>query len=220
VIAELADLGYQNTLILWRSEDSEYSTTGWATSFFSVDPDRAVTTAASKEIVGSTPDTDDAVLTQTELTNVLNNGGNVYTRRRGLAETWQGRNVSGVPIDLILTAHWVTERISERVATLLHRESNKGSRVPYTDEGAGQVLGEGQVVLNDGVRIGHFVETQIENPAGADLPDLQLPYITADPVAAIGQVFKNSRSLPAEFRAIASGAIEGADIVGNIDISL
>lgn len=82
-------------------------------------------------------------LTPVELSDIHTSGAIAYVTKAGIAQTSEGKMVSGEYIDVIHGKDWVKLNIEQRVQTLL----STNSKIPYTDSGIAQIESEVRTVF-------------------------------------------------------------------------
>jgi hypothetical protein len=205
VLERLGAFSYERTALLYHATDSEYGDMAWLSSKLAVDPDQSTTFWRYQTLSGVAVDD----LTSTEIANVRDNDGNVYEEFFGTNVTSKGRTVDGNPIDVLITVDWTRARMEERIAQALIDASNRGSVIPYTNDGITTFTGIVDGVLEDGVGIGHF--TRIDDANGRETPWAQSPRVENVPAAD-----KQNRLVRVQFLAQRGDAIEEGSVTGYV----
>lgn len=209
VLEILGDRSLARTALAWHSANGEYLDMAWLGLKLAADPDSTTTFWRYATLAGITVDD----LTATEIAGIRGQNGNVYETFFGSAATDPGVTVDGQSIDLLITRDWTEARMRERIAQRLLDVSNRNSKVPYDDSGIQQIVAIVQGVLEDGVDVGHFQESEDDN-------ENRTPRATAPRAAAVPTADKTARLLRVEFIAVAAGAIELVTVTGAVVVDL
>lgn len=166
----------------------------------SVNPDspNGATIWSYVTLAGATP----SPFTASQLAAVREKNGNVYSRFFGQPATGWGVQGNGQKTDLVVLKHWLKARSEESIAGLLLRESNRGSKIPYTDAGIVQIKSKVEEVLALAVANGHLTGgttwTNFLTVAETPMPDRQ------------------NRVIRFTFGGVPTGAIEEVEATGYI----
>lgn len=212
LLETLAGLNYGGTALIWHNDDDEELALAWMGYVLEADPDEKSTNWKHRNLAGITSDTDN--LSSTEILNIRNGNGNVYTDFYGVAVTANGVTVDGNPIDFRITRDWLRARIEENVAQRLLEVAAANSKIPYTDAGLQQMRAIVQKVLQNGVDAGHL-RGNAENADGELTPRATVPAL-----ADVPGVDRSNRICRVEFEAELAGAIESVTISGTVAIDL
>jgi len=191
-IAEtLKDLSYSKCSIWYFSSDTTYLDTGLAANRSVVDPDLDSSTFANVIVSGATADDDN--LTSTQKSNALGKNANLFLTNRGTAVTGNGKTPSGEWIDVVISADWLEARLGEDASNAIIAYTNRGEKIPYTDQGINALAALIEARLDQGVAAGHFVEdtASVNPPLLADVTaatraarELTIPF-SVEPAGAI-----------------------------------
>lgn len=203
IASTLQTLTYTKSGVEYHADDLEFADVAWLANRLSVNPDNASTTWAKVMLVGVTPQ--DAI-TSTAKANLLGKNANVYLTLLKVGATGAGTVASGEWIDVVVTADWLKFRLQEDIAQTLLNASNRGDKVPFTDQGINIFGALVESRLDQGSEIGHFIaDTAIVNlPALAD-------FSTTD---------RNNRHLAFTFSVQPAGAIHTTTINGNVSLTV
>jgi hypothetical protein len=151
-----------------------------------------------KPLVGVTPD----ILTSTVIGNVQGKNGNIYETIGGVNMAHEGIVASDEFIDIIRGVDWIQARLSELNFTVLAN----ADKIPYTDPGAGVLVGTTRSFLT-----GPAVDNNVL------VKDTIV--VTAPKVADVSPTDKSNRFFPnIEFGATLAGAIHKTRIVGKLSV--
>lgn len=124
-----------------------------------------------------------------------------------------GKMSGGEWFDVMYFAAWLQARVAENVTELLTRAADRGEKIPYTDQGIGQVSNKIAEVLDIGVRFGAILETSTD----ADGNTIKGYTITAPTRAQTTFADRTNRVLNGvSFVANLAGAIKTAQIRGTL----
>ena len=203
VISELADESNDRVKVLaYMKDDKEPAVEAWASQKLAVDPDQATTTWKYATLAGIP--TDD--LTTTEKNTILDKGGNVYLPFFGQGATSPGRLADGTFTDVRITSDWCLARTREAFAQRMLDYSNRGSKIPYTDEGF-EVFEQATFdVLLTGEDVGHFIEdtSYVNMPERVDVPQADV----------------DNRILRFDFGAAIAGSVHDLNVDGTLSADL
>lgn len=186
----------------YHDDDTDYVALALLAKALQANPDIVTTIFAHKTLTGSTP----YAITATERSNAEADSVNYYTTLLGTGSTWPGKTSDGEWIDVRISIQWFKARLQEGVASVLLQASNRNSKIPYSNAGAGTIGGVVRDVYRRGVAANHVLpETLTLNvPLVSDLTPAQ----------------RAARELPISFSATLAGAIQSVDIVGALTLSL
>lgn len=182
--------------------DNEAADAAWVAQNIAVDPDQDTTTWKYSTLAGISTDN----LTTDEKNAVLSLSGNVYGTFFGQGSTAGGTLADGTFLDERISADWVKARTREAFAQAFLDYSNRGSKIPYTNEGFQVFEQAARDVLLLGEDVGHFVE----NTHFVDMPDR----------SEVTQSDVDNRILRFEFGAALSGAVHELVVDGTISVDL
>lgn len=183
--------------------DDEPADAGWMAQVLAVDPDTAVTTWQYKTIAGTPINKSLGV---TERITAITKGANVYREFFGQGATDKGTLADGTFLDVRISADWLRSRCQEAYAQAFLDYSNRGSKIPYTDEGF-QVFDQAtRKILIQGEGAGHFIEGShfVNMPKRRDVSDADV----------------NNRILRFDFGAALAGAVGEVRVDGTISVDL
>jgi len=200
VTVDLKALGYEQSAILWKSNDAEQAAFAWLAKTLSADPDVETTIWAYKTLDGII--SDETKVSTTEKNQVLDDYGSLFLPFKSTPVTGMGRSASGLPLDIIVTLNWVEARIQEAIVAQLIAYSNRNEKIPYTDIGISVMQATVEEVLANGVEAGHFEENSTE--------------VTVPLLEDVSAADKTARLLRMRFVATAAGAIETVRVTGYI----
>lgn len=168
VALELQAATYSRAALIYHATSSGsadgYLDGAW-TSYcggFRLDEPAGVGSWNYNELAGVNPDS----FTSAQASEVLDADCNLFQRKLGRNFTWEGTLASGNQIDVTTTTDWFTRRVEE---ALLNLFVSTTTRIPYTDAGITRVAQQVIDIQNQGVRNGHFVETNLVVPRLADI---------------------------------------------------
>lgn len=172
VAETLQGLTNNRAAVLYHDVDAEGGDIAWAAQALAVDPDLASTTWAYKQLAGVSPTQG---VDDTAKTAILDDGGNVYLPFKGVSAVFPGVAAAGAYLDTVVSKDWLKNRVAERIAQGLLDASARGKKIPYDDEGIGQIASFVQEVLDIGVAADppHFLagSTQVIIPKRSSIPD-------------------------------------------------
>jgi hypothetical protein len=187
---------YDRTFAIWSGESMDYAACAWMGRMLPTDPGAA--TWAFKTLAGVTRD----VLTPTQESNVETANGNHYQSTAGINITRKGTMSSGEFIDVTIFIDWLVARIQERVFAVLAN----APKVPFTDLGVAQIVGEVVAQLKQGITRGGLAA----DPA---------PVVTFPLVKDVSPIDRASRFLPdIRFSGNLAGAIHKVKITGTLSV--
>ncbi len=141
---------------------------------------------------------------------VLAKKGNTYERISGPTVTQNGTMASGEFIDVIRGRDWLTQRLRERIFSLLANSE----KVPYTQGGINQVGSEVTAQLSEGIGAGYLSNDPLNGIVGEPAFIVTVPRI-----AEVPKQDKIDRLLPdVNFTATLAGAIHAVQVNGVIQI--
>jgi hypothetical protein len=144
-------------------------------------------------------------LNDTQKSNLQSYKVNYYIRDAGLSYTTEGYTSSGEFIDVTRISDWTVARIQESVFGTFKQASDTGTKIPYTDKGAGTIKNDVSGVLNQGATNEAYVRESIE--------------VTVPKVADVSVANRANRLLPdVEFTATFQGAIHATQISGVVSV--
>lgn len=143
---------------------------------------------------------------ETQITNITDNGGNVYLSQGGVLHTYEGVTTAGEFIDVTQSIDFLEARIKESVFGTLVRSP----KVPFTNAGIGQVVASVEAPLQTGFDQGIIADDDDGIPLfGVNAPTR-------------GEVSTNDRAdrvLPnVNFFAEIAGAIHGVRVNGTVSV--
>ncbi len=196
--AQLANLS--RTFSVYESNDSDFLVAAWTGNALPTNPGSITWNMRELKIV--TPSVGvDGGLDATALFNLNAKNGNYFERIAGRNVTRHGRMADGTFIDLIRGRDWLESNIALDIFDLLANED----KVPFTDEGAQQVVSVVRGRLINGAAQGIVVAASI--------------IVTAIPVASVPVNDRALRNLPGvTFSATLQGAIHTLDINGTLAV--
>lgn len=173
IASQFEDLSYQMTAVAYYSDDADYFDVGWMVGFLGHSFDQTAPTAVYNTVKGIAPDLSDS----TGQLNAEAKNANYYSTLKGIGATFGGTVADGRDIEHVVTGEWVKARLSEGVATLFLGASERGERVPFSDQGIAMLEQVTFDVLLLGERLGHFNPgtSEVDMPRRADISpgDLQ-----------------------------------------------
>lgn len=202
----LRDKNYAWTGWCWHHSDTEYPDVSAMANRLSINPDNGTTYWRHFSMVEVTSSHN--ALTETQRSNILSKNGNLVLPFGDVATFGPGRLVNGRPFDLQVTAAWTKERVNNAIARLFRNTSERGSKVPFDDDGFATIQNAVLEVLLRGVRVGHFTAA---NPA-------HVPQVVMPSASDISIADQESRTLTFSFFAKPAGAVETVTINGNVNL--
>ncbi len=204
ILEKLKDLAFTKITTYWHSSDTEYLDVALAADRSVVNPDLKATIDAYVTLTGVTPQDDQ--VSDTEVTNIVTtNNGNLYLTAKDVGSTGPGKVASGEWVDVLVAADWLRARLEEDTTQVLLNASNRGEKVPYTDQGINVFAGVIETRLDQGVTAEHFEE---------GTPDVNPPLLSSIPVAT-----RRARELTIPFSVDPSGAIQFTTFNGYVSIT-
>lgn len=202
VASKLRQAAYRQTALLYYADNTEWADVAWACNRLAVDPDRQTTIWKFVTLDGVAVSS----ITSTEKANILGKYANCYLTFFKQGSTGNGTAADGTKIDLVLTKDWLKARTEERFAQILLNATNRGQKVPYTDEGFAVFAASALSQLADGVAAGHF-------QAGT-------PYVDMPLRSAVSGADAAARKLAFSFGAAPAGAVESVTITGYVSLDI
>lgn len=198
IASDLQDAGYARTAILYSEDQANYPEAAWLGRMLPTEPGSA--TWANKDLSGIAKDD----LTENEIATIEEKGANYYVEIGGLGVTLNGATAEPEWLDVMVGVDWITARMGERVFALIQREP----KVPYTDAGISQIVGEMGAVLQEAVE---------RSILAAPAPETR-PWTISAPLAKnISAVQKATRELVGvTFDGYLAGAIHRAELRGTV----
>lgn len=199
VSAVLNSRGYLQTFVFFSGNAGAYPEAGL---FANTLPRPAGSVNyALQTITGVTPD----ALTTAQITSLEATKANYYVSVGGNSVFYPGSVASGQWIDVVITKAWTYVTMQAAVFSAQLQAQQLVGKIPFTDSGIGILANAALGVLQQGVRLGLFVDgTQVVNqPSAASFTSQQ----------------RQGRSLapnPITFSAQLAGAINGVTINGAI----
>ncbi len=198
VAKDMVTAAYSNTMICYHPSPQDFLDAGIAGKTLPKDPGSE--TGALKTIAG----VDAYTLSTTQRTNAEAKYCGTYTTLAGRNVTRWGKVASGEYFDTIRFNHWMIARIQERVALLLMN----ADKIPFTDAGIAQVVGEVRAQILDGIAAGGISTDEGEEPT-----------VTYPRAADVSALDKAARTLPdIGFTYTLSGAIHTVTINGVVSV--
>lgn len=152
----------ENSAVIYHDEDARSEDFSWLCNRLAFDPDStsAPWDAPLNASVGYTASlsTTEVLAAEANSVNLLLPFGPVSTY---VASEGVGVNLAGRQISEILTKHWFTRRLRERVAQEKVTYSGRGQKIPVSIEGIGIIQPLVDALLSQGVNAGHFVAGQV-----------------------------------------------------------
>lgn len=147
LLQQLTALGYRNTCFgLWSpTADKTFPEAGVVGAICNVQP--GTTTMQGKTITGVPVNQ----LTDTQLSNIYTQNGNIYTRKSGAGFYQEGFMVNGDFMDTIHHALWFKARTGESVFGLMKRDSDLQRGIRMTDAGFARIR---QAIYNSPINVG------------------------------------------------------------------
>lgn len=167
----------RNTRVVFHDEDSEWADVAWLVNRLAFNPD-TISVPWSVGLSGINPYT--RGLTAGERSAMIAGNINVGLPYGGeLFYVDPGVSVSGHPCYEILSAHWFSARLRERIAQLRTSKSARGEKIPVDIVGQTIILAEVHALIDQGEAAGHF------------LPDSR--HIVAEPITAADRAQRRIR---------------------------
>lgn len=194
----------------WYSDDDVPFAFALLARFLAADPDIESTQADYIQLSGIPAD--DANITPTQRAQLAAYNAAFYLTLGGVPASGGGNKMaSGRFVDTQLAVGWMRARVSETLKQLLLDFAARKSKIPFTDVGFGYIEGAVFDVLYQGVRAGHFSDT---DEAG--------PYVNMPKRAELGDADVAARNLPFTFGAPEAGGvltIQGTGLISaNLDL--
>lgn len=172
--ADYSDIeDFENSAVLYHDTDARSEDFSWLCNRLAFDPDEtsAPWDAPLNASVGyiAALSTSEVAAAEANNANLLLPFGpsNTYVANEGV-----GVNLAGRQISEIVTKHWFTRRLRERVAQEKVTLSGRGQKIPVSIEGIGIIQPLVDALLSQGVNAGHFVAGQVRSdfplPTDAD----------------------------------------------------
>jgi hypothetical protein len=184
VAKDLITAAYTRTIIHYHPSPIDFIDAGFAGKILPKDP--GTETGALKTLAG----VDAYTVSTTQLTNAEAKNCNTYTTLAGRNVTRWGKVASGEWFDVIRFNDWMKVRMQTRIASLLFN----ADKIPYTDAGIAQVVGQVRGQILDGIEVGGISddegeefsityprasEVSSEDKAARILPDVEYSYTLA-----------------------------------------
>lgn len=211
IVSTLQSASNDWALVHYHADDTEWMDVAWLATFLATDVDVQTTIAAYRRLSGITVDS----ITTTEKNNLLGEGGNAYLPFKKLPSTYPGKTASGQYVDTMLSVAWVKARVEEAIAQELVNYSNRGSKIPYNDEGIQIIASVVEEVLDTGVQADHFNIVIDEDTGEKQSPQLTVPLRSEVSAADV-----TARTLNLSFVAELAGAIQETTVTGNVVVDL
>jgi hypothetical protein len=203
ILSQLQDLSFTKVTTYYFSNDNEYLDVALASDRSVVNPDLNSTIDAYVTLVGVTPDDDN--VTDTQKSNVEGKNGNLYLTAKSVGATGPGKVASGEWVDVLVAADWLRARLAEDATQVLLNASNRGEKVPYTDQGINIFAGVAETRLRQGEVADHFID---------DTSEVNPPLLSSIAVAT-----RQARELTIPFSTQPAGAIQFTTFNGYISLT-
>jgi len=201
---------------VYHDNDAEYVTEAWDSFAGSADPENTSTTWAHRTLTGITPNE----YTTAVLAVLRTNNTNYYDTLGGVGDMMDGKMLfpADTYIDQRVAADWLAVRVGEDLRQLLLDYGNRNSKIPFTDPGFQIVASACWKRLNQGIRVGHFIEGSVPHgEADEDMPFVDMPSIVpgaANPVLAADET---NRLLRFTMGAKLAGAVHRVVVTINLE---
>ncbi|PCZ07325.1 hypothetical protein AWL03_14550 [Listeria monocytogenes] len=146
-------------------------------------------------------------LKATEIDAIQQAGGLCYIEKAGIAQTSDGKTVSGEFIDAIHGDDWIKSTIETRLQKLL----TETDKLTFDAQGIALLQGELTTVLNEGFTNGIIDRNDETGEANYSITALQRADLSEDDIAK-----RNYKGL--SFRYKRSGAIHSVDVYGEVEV--
>ena len=192
----------ENTIGVYHDSGTEFPVQGLFGRILSQNPDE-ISAPWDTPIDGIA--TYSAILTSTQVTDAQANNINLmlpYGSEPTMIDP--GVNFKGRPFYEILTKHWLSIRLRERIADVKTNASRNFTKITLDEEGQSLIKAEGDALLQQGLQASHFREPDLD----ANEPPLEF---VAEPISAQDITLRRLR-----FRATALIAVSAINFEFNV----
>jgi hypothetical protein len=186
--------------VIYHATDGEAADVALMTQNLAVDPDSATTLWRYSILRGIAVDD----LSSGEISAVKGKNCNVFEEFYGNNVVDEGVLSDGTKIDIRVTIDWCLSRTKEELAQAIVSASNRGSKIPFDDEGFAVIEAKVRDVLTLGEDVGHFIQ-------GSSFVNMPLRSEVTDSDAG-------NRILRFTFGAVLAGAVEELVVDGTLSV--
>ena len=131
----VSDLANGRAFGSWHATDTEYADLAWLAQILGPNADVTASVAYDKTLVGVASQN----VTVAQRDTVTGYGGNLYLTLKGVGATGEGTLFDGDWIDELITEDLFKARSEEGIAQLRLDTSQRGSKIPYDNDGLAQI---------------------------------------------------------------------------------
>lgn len=152
-------VAYERTAVIWHSTDAQGADAAWASNRVAFDPEEISTPWHAAPLANIASYT--TALTDSQRSLAIANNCNVLAAWGSYSNvTDPGVNISGRPIDELVSADWLEARLREDISDLVVKQSSRGRKIGVDIRGQAQVQAVIEARLQQGVAVGHFAQGQ------------------------------------------------------------